>query len=82
MQYVFDTFLKLSFTLVGAQGDASANVDHHLEMGKRLLAAGQLTEALSHYHLAVGMRVKILLVIYLRFSITVSMYIFFFIKYN
>lgn len=40
---------------VGAEGNASADVDHHLEMGKRLLAAGQLTEALSHYHSAVGM---------------------------
>lgn len=37
----------------GVDGDASADVQHHLEMGKRLLAAGQLTEALSHYHSAV-----------------------------
>ena len=33
--------------------DASADVEHHLEMGKRMLAAGQLTEALSHYHSAI-----------------------------
>lgn len=36
-----------------ADGDTSADVNHHLEMGKRMLAAGQLTEALSHYHSAV-----------------------------
>ena len=42
------------YFLIGAEGNASADVDHHLEMGKRLLAAGQLTEALSHYHSAIG----------------------------
>jgi len=54
---VFSSFSVLFMTLdtekQGAKGDASATVDHHLEMGKRLLAAGQLTEALSHYHSAV-----------------------------
>ena len=29
-------------------------VEQHLEMGKKLLAAGQLAEALQHYHSAVG----------------------------
>jgi len=46
--------LYLPFNISGAEGNASADVDHHLEMGKRLLAAGQLTEALSHYHSAIG----------------------------
>lgn len=45
--------MTLDLNFHGAEGDASANVDHHLEMGKRLLAAGQLTEALSHYHSAI-----------------------------
>ena len=54
--YIKD-FKRLRFTiLLGAEGDASASVDHHLEMGKKLLAAGQLTEALSHYHSAIGMK--------------------------
>ena len=35
-------------------GDTTIDVDKHLELGKKLLAAGQLTEALSHYHAAVG----------------------------
>ena len=29
-------------------------VEQHLEMGKKMLAAGQLADALSHYHAAVG----------------------------
>lgn len=32
----------------------SNEVEQHLEMGKKLLAAGQLAEALQHYHSAVG----------------------------
>ena len=53
---MFFFLILFTFTLkVGAKGNASADVDHHLEMGKRLLAAGQLTEALSHYHSAIGL---------------------------
>lgn len=29
-------------------------MDNHMEMGKKLLAAGQLADALSHFHAAVG----------------------------
>lgn len=29
-------------------------VDQHLEMGKKLLAAGQLADALTQYHSAIG----------------------------
>lgn len=45
--------MTFDFNIQGAEGNASADVDHHLEMGKRLLAAGQLTDALSHYHSAI-----------------------------
>ncbi|XP_066930725.1 dnaJ homolog subfamily C member 3-like [Clytia hemisphaerica] len=45
--------MTLDFNFNFIEGNASADVDHHLEMGKRLLAAGQLTEALSHYHSAI-----------------------------
>ena len=41
--------------LIGVDGDNTIDVDQHLELGKKLLAAGQLTEALSHYHAAIGM---------------------------
>ncbi|XP_076454267.1 dnaJ homolog subfamily C member 3-like [Babylonia areolata] len=34
-------------------GAGQSEVEQHLEMGKKLLAAGQLADALSHYHAAV-----------------------------
>ncbi|XP_078258952.1 dnaJ homolog subfamily C [Rhinoraja longicauda] len=34
-------------------GGINAEVEKHLEMGKKLLAAGQLADALSHFHAAV-----------------------------
>ncbi|XP_043928924.1 dnaJ homolog subfamily C member 3 [Protopterus annectens] len=37
----------------GAECGIHAEVDRHLEMGKKLLAAGQLADALSHFHAAV-----------------------------
>ena len=33
---------------------SSKEVEQHLEMGNKMLAAGQLADALSHYHAAVG----------------------------
>jgi hypothetical protein len=34
---------------------ASEEVEQHLAMGMKLVSAGQLSDALSHYHAAVGM---------------------------
>lgn len=42
------------FYVTGVLGATHAEIEHHLEMGRKLLAAGQLAEALSHYHSAVG----------------------------
>ena len=33
---------------------SNADVEHHLELGRKFLAAGQLGDALSQYHSAVG----------------------------
>lgn len=44
--------LSLDICLEGVYS-ASQDVEEHLAMGKKLLAAGQLAEALSHYHAAV-----------------------------
>jgi hypothetical protein len=33
---------------------ASEEVEQHLAMGMKLVSAGQLSDALSHYHAAVG----------------------------
>jgi len=41
--------------IIGAIGDASVDVNDHLEKGKKLLATGQLADALSHFHSAIGM---------------------------
>lgn len=39
----------------GAEATSSqAEIDRHLELGRDLLARGQLADALSHYHAAVG----------------------------
>lgn len=42
------------FYVTGVLGATHVEIEHHLEMGRKLLAAGQLAEALSHYHSAVG----------------------------
>lgn len=41
---------------VGVMCGKDGSVDNHMEMGKKLLAAGQLADALSHFHAAVGKR--------------------------
>lgn len=38
----------------GAECGINAEVERELEMGKKLLAAGQLADALSHFHAAIG----------------------------
>ena len=38
----------------GVLGATHVEIEQHLEIGRKLLAAGQLAEALSHYHSAVG----------------------------
>lgn len=38
----------------GVKCGRDGSVDNHMEMGKKLLAAGQLADALSHFHAAVG----------------------------
>ena len=42
------------FCFSGANGDTSGNVNDHLEKGKTLLATGQLADALTHFHAAIG----------------------------
>lgn len=47
-------FLLLELFFDRAESSASqAEVDRHLEMGRELLARGQLSDALTHYHAAV-----------------------------
>lgn len=39
---------------LGVTCGKDGSVNNHMEMGKKLLAAGQLADALSHFHAAVG----------------------------
>lgn len=51
---VYNKMNRLICFLSGVLGATPVEIEHHLEMGRKLLAAGQLAEALSHYHSAVG----------------------------
>lgn len=47
--------LTYFFLFSGAECGVNADVEKHLELGKKLLAAGQLADALSQFHAAVGL---------------------------
>lgn len=54
MWFILDSaYLPFTF-IAGVNGGKDGGVENHLEMGKKLLAAGQLADALSHFHAAVG----------------------------
>lgn len=59
--------------LDGALGATPVEIEHHLEMGRKLLAAGQLAEALSHYHSAVEGDSKNYLTYYKRATVFLAM---------
>uniref|UniRef100_A0A8C6UJX8 DnaJ (Hsp40) homolog, subfamily C, member 3b n=2 Tax=Neogobius melanostomus TaxID=47308 RepID=A0A8C6UJX8_9GOBI len=54
-------------------GATQVEIEHHLEMGRKLLAAGQLAEALSHYHSAVEGDSKNYLTYYKRAAVFLAM---------
>lgn len=46
---------NITLTFVGADAVPNqADIENHLELGKEFLARGQLADALTHYHAAVG----------------------------
>lgn len=49
-----ESYLINLFDFSGAECGVNADVEKHLELGKKLLAAGQLADALSQFHAAVG----------------------------
>lgn len=54
--------ILLSFrNCLGANGEPTTAdiVNDHLEKGKKLLATGQLSDAISHFHSAIGRRRKL-----------------------
>uniref|UniRef100_A0A669D579 DnaJ homolog subfamily C member 3 n=1 Tax=Oreochromis niloticus TaxID=8128 RepID=A0A669D579_ORENI len=62
-----------AFYVTGVLGATQAEIEHHLEMGRKLLAAGQLAEALSHYHSAVEGDSKNYLTFYKRAAVFLAM---------
>lgn len=63
----------LDLQLDGVLGATQAEIEQHLEMGRKLLAAGQLAEALSHYHSAVEGDSKNYLTYYKRAAVFLAM---------
>ncbi|XP_049613907.1 dnaJ homolog subfamily C member 3b isoform X2 [Syngnathus scovelli] len=63
----------LDLQLDGVLGATRGEIEHHLEMGRKLLAAGQLAEALSHYHSAVEVDSKNYLTYYKRGAVFLAM---------
>lgn len=54
LTHIFIVFHR-NFKLPGAETAVSQQeVDRHLELGKQFLVNGQLSDALTHYHAAVG----------------------------
>jgi hypothetical protein len=51
--FLIDEQVMLDY-LGAADGQTSAAINDHLEKGKNLLAAGQLADAITHFHLAIG----------------------------
>uniref|UniRef100_A0A8C8K6A1 DnaJ homolog subfamily C member 3 n=1 Tax=Oncorhynchus tshawytscha TaxID=74940 RepID=A0A8C8K6A1_ONCTS len=63
----------LDLQLDGVLGATHVEIEQHLEMGRKLLAAGQLAEALSHYHSAVEGDSKNYLTYYKRAAVFLAM---------
>ncbi|XP_036380483.1 dnaJ homolog subfamily C member 3-like [Megalops cyprinoides] len=63
----------LDLQLDGVFGATPVEIEQHLEMGRKLLAAGQLAEALSHYHSAVEGDSKNYLTYYKRAAVFLAM---------
>ncbi|KAJ3585167.1 hypothetical protein NHX12_013888 [Muraenolepis orangiensis] len=63
----------LDIQLDGVLGATAVDIEQHLEMGRKLLAAGQLADALSHYHSAVEGDPKNYLTYYKRAAVFLAM---------
>uniref|UniRef100_A0AAQ5XEK0 DnaJ homolog subfamily C member 3 n=1 Tax=Amphiprion ocellaris TaxID=80972 RepID=A0AAQ5XEK0_AMPOC len=68
-----DLEAQAQICVTGVLGATHGEIEHHLEMGRKLLAAGQLAEALSHYHSAVEGDSKNYLTYYKRAAVFLAM---------
>ncbi|XP_058471353.1 dnaJ homolog subfamily C member 3a [Solea solea] len=53
LTYIPYVLVLIDMRYEGVKCGRDGSVDNHIEMGKKLLAAGQLADALSHFHAAV-----------------------------
>uniref|UniRef100_A0A7N8XDK9 DnaJ homolog subfamily C member 3 n=1 Tax=Mastacembelus armatus TaxID=205130 RepID=A0A7N8XDK9_9TELE len=53
LTYIPYVLVLIDLRYEGVKCNRDGGVDNHMEMGKKLLAAGQLADALSHFHAAV-----------------------------
>ncbi|KAG9271209.1 hypothetical protein AMEX_G14097 [Astyanax mexicanus] len=73
LSYMPFVLVLLDLQFEGVICGKSNSVEQHLEMGKKLLAAGQLADALSHFHTAVDGDPKNYMAYYRRATVYLAM---------
>ncbi|KAL4618085.1 hypothetical protein GN956_G20600 [Arapaima gigas] len=73
LSYILFVLVLIDLRYEGVQCGKNSDVEGHLEMGKKLLAAGQLADALSHFHAAVDGDQKNYMAYYRRATVYLAM---------
>ncbi|XP_054887410.1 dnaJ homolog subfamily C member 3a isoform X1 [Poeciliopsis prolifica] len=73
LTYIPYVLVLIDMRYEGVKCGKDGSVDNHMEMGKKLLAAGQLADALSHFHAAVDGDPKNYIAYYRRATVFLAM---------
>ncbi|KAG8000640.1 DnaJ-like protein subfamily C member 3 [Nibea albiflora] len=73
LTYIPYVLVLIDLRYEGVKCGRDGSVDNHMEMGKKLLAAGQLADALSHFHAAVDGDPKNYMAYYRRATVFLAM---------
>lgn len=73
LTYIPYVLVLIDMRYEGVKCGRDGSVDNHMEMGKKLLAAGQLADALSHFHAAVDGDPKNYMAYYRRATVFLAM---------
>ncbi|XP_010771879.1 dnaJ homolog subfamily C [Notothenia coriiceps] len=73
LTYIPYVLVLIDLRYEGVKCGRDGSVDNHMEMGKKLLAAGQLADALSHFHAAVDGDSKNYMAYYRRATVFLAM---------
>uniref|UniRef100_A0AAQ5Y4Q5 DnaJ homolog subfamily C member 3 n=1 Tax=Amphiprion ocellaris TaxID=80972 RepID=A0AAQ5Y4Q5_AMPOC len=73
LTYIPYVLVLIDMRYEGVNCGKDGSVDNHMEMGKKLLAAGQLADALSHFHAAVDGDPKNYMAYYRRATVFLAM---------